>query len=301
MKRPQILLVLGALAGCTLAFPLVQRESATGVDAGSSEPATDATSGANRLPDAAAQMDAAPDSASALPSYSDEVLADKPLLYLPLDEALGNSAKNAGSSSAISELMREDGAAPLVTWRSPTFAGGGLGALKWGQFPARFGAKVANGFLLTGTAPFTIEAWVSGLQWSDVEVYPFAYFPVAKTSGCRLLVAGSGIVSFQLLDAARDLGVTFKTTMTNGGNVAVGWTHLIATYDGKNARVFVDGAERPTEITSQIGPVSATGEVLVGTSESLSNGFAFDEIAFYATALTQSRITSHYQAGIRKP
>ncbi|MHC4085003.1 MAG: LamG-like jellyroll fold domain-containing protein [Planctomycetota bacterium] len=84
------------------------------------------------------------------------------------------------------------------------------------------------------------------------------------------------------------------------------WYNITATYDGSNARIYVNGVEDGTD-TSDMGPVDYSGSYQnfkIGAQErghgSLMGYFdgTIDEVAIYDRALSADEIQQHYQNGL---
>ena len=95
------------------------------------------------------------------------------------------------------------------------------------------------------------------------------------------------------------LSTAVNITGNNGAPPVPGvWTHLVLSWDGTRARVYVDGALR---ITSDPRPYVAgiAGRFTVGTRA--DQGFIWngdiDEVAFYGTALSDAVVAAHYANG----
>jgi len=82
------------------------------------------------------------------------------------------------------------------------------------------------------------------------------------------------------------------------------FSHIVATYDGAERKIFIDGEKRVT--TAQTPPmpvapneylyIAATGLYPLGNPGSAFNG-VIDEVAIYNRALTEEEIKIHYKAG----
>ena len=99
------------------------------------------------------------------------------------------------------------------------------------------------------------------------------------------------------------LATAVNITGNNGAPPVAGvWTHVVATWDGSRARVYVDGALRITSDVKTYVPGIAGG-FAVGTRSDA--GFPWpgdaDEVAFYNTVLTDAEIAAHYNSGISVP
>lgn len=148
------------------------------------------------------------------------------------------------------------------------------------------------------TAPFTIEFWASPTA-SDNDDAPVSNRVASITNR-------SGWVFFQRAAAT---GWNFR--MYNGVTSGLGWdltggtsnlnsySHVVATWDGSAAQLFVNGvlADNTNDpaATGVYNSNAAGATLYVGSSDTGSpfNG-SVDEVAFYPTALSPAKILSHF-------
>jgi hypothetical protein len=150
-------------------------------------------------------------------------------------------------------------------------------------------------------SPFTVEYWARPTMWDDDDA------PVSNRvgSGDR-----SGWVFFQ-----RDQNVGWNFRMYNGVGSTVGWSltggtstlnswsHVVATWDGTAARLYVNGVladdtnaegggyrANPAPAPPDLGP-----NFLVASSDTGSpyTG-SVDEVAFYGSVLSPAQIQNHF-------
>lgn len=71
------------------------------------------------------------------------------------------------------------------------------------------------------------------------------------------------------------------------------WRHLAVTYNGTEAKIYIDGSLQKT-CTTVTGPLSNVGQLMLGSRSDLSNSFDMygniDEFMFFTGALTQTQI-----------
>ena len=219
--------------------------------------------------------------------YQAAVLTDAPAAYLRMNEAGGSTATD---SSGFSRNGAYGGTYTL-----------GVAGLVTGS-----GTAVSvNG----GYAAVPYGAWMNATAWS-VE----AWFKPATTSGSQTIASRytpdgfDGVFHMRLDGATLNVygfssGALYTCTAA-GVSITAGTTyHAVATYDGANLRVYVDGQLR--------GTVAATG-VRTDTTNALSFGRSnhpgvpeffngvLDECAFYTTALSGARVAAHY-SGVSAP
>ena len=145
-------------------------------------------------------------------------------------------------------------------------------------------------------SPFTVEFWARPVA-SDNDDAPLSN---RIASGTR-----SGWVFFQ-----RDAGTGWNFRMYNGVGSGLGWdltggtatlddwSHVVATWDGSAARLFVNG-----ELADDSNDPAATGAYNASTTANLiaansdtSSPYTgyIDEAAFYTTVLTPQQIRTHF-------
>lgn len=148
------------------------------------------------------------------------------------------------------------------------------------------------------SSPFTVEFWAYPTA-SDNDDSPLAN---REAAGNR-----SGWVFFQ-----RNAATGWNFRMYDGNGSALGWdltggtatlnawSHVVATWDGSAAQLYVNGvlADNTNAAASNIYNPSTTaifsvGSLFDGGSPSTAT---VDEVAFYGSALTPAQIASHYAA-----
>jgi len=95
-------------------------------------------------------------------------------------------------------------------------------------------------------------------------------------------------------------GNNLYTTTTN---LATGrWYHLVGTWDGTNARIYVNGAQ--DNIVAQSTPSATTKNLLIGNWGATTGQGAFsgslDDVRIYNRALTATEVTALYNSGSAK-
>lgn len=216
--------------------------------------------------------------------YRTEVLADDPLVWWHLDEASGTTFADSSGSG------RPGAGSGSFTYG---VAGGVVGntALQFN------GAErvLHTGDYGHGAAPFTIELW----------------FRLTATTRERLLSLGTLLA---VDHTTNGIGLILQNSTLSGsiGKPEGGgwqdgaWHYLAISYDGGGIiGVHVD--DQIAAVSTVAGLLPASGDVTfrVGDRESsVLLGFSspwnggIDEVAFYATALSDARLTAHYEARI---
>jgi hypothetical protein len=147
----------------------------------------------------------------------------------------------------------------------------------------------------SGTAAFSIEAWVKTATdvpaGSNPRIYDRELF--SPRNGIGLWLAQGPIVGVERWAASA------SDTLTSPSAISLNaWHHIVATYDGTNLRLYVDGVQVNSMASSKSIASITTAAALAGTPGS-ANGFPLqlDEVAFYSTALSAAVVADHYAAG----
>ena len=277
-----------ALAACSLTTSLSGLSTGEPTaDAGTTLDAGDATVATG---DADTKVDATTEAGSS--AYRATVLADSPLAYFRFDDT-GMVAKD--------ETGAHDG-----TYRGVvTHVAGAIAAetSKAAVFDGASYVDVGDVLPFLGAAPFTLEAWAS---------------PVAGATGPACLaaktfapggVSGSVSEGYTLYLDSGSNALEFARFMSSARSGPAGpgitngrFTHVVATYDGTTAVIFVDGA--PTNSATSGEQIATTsGPLTIGAGRGGIYCFfhgALDEVAVYGAALPVDRIKAHYLAGIAR-
>ncbi|HEX5591491.1 MAG TPA: LamG domain-containing protein, partial [Candidatus Limnocylindrales bacterium] len=215
-------------------------------------------------------------------SYLDAVLADNPLAYWRLGEASGTLADDAVGSA------------------NGTYTGG----FTLGQ-PGALTGDPNTAVLLNGTTGYvrapqlSLPGTITLEAWARPTAYP----------GDSALVGQWNGASGSMLYVTSDFGGRVHMWV-NGASIfapapPVGaWHHYVGTYDGTNARIYIDGAlaAGPTPLA---GPLTTAPRFFEMGTYNNGGGGKFngriDEVAVYSSALSASRIQAHYLIGSTGP
>lgn len=228
-------------------------------------------------------------------SYSSEVLTDSPLAWWRLDEASGTTLADSSGSSRSLTLN-----AALSAY-GQTAAGVGIGGTSTTWSGTQCGQHA--GSFLDGLTEFTVEAWVK--------------FTANGYVLNRDNLAGGSARSFQFyVSSGKASFVVFGT----GGGIATAtssntlndnaWHHIVGKFkpaaSGSDTFIYVDGVLRGTSTLGGAWRSTVTfnlslGAGLVNTTRDTPYNGGLDEVAVYGTALSDARITAHYNAGITAP
>lgn len=158
--------------------------------------------------------------------------------------------------------------------------------------------KVPHSAALSPAGPFTIEAWLKP------EFANGAGALTCALGNVNVADPRSGWLLYQ-----SDTGWNFRTYNQNGTATAVSittgpapvagtWYHVVATWNGSVANVYVDGvAGTPSPATTFVP--SQTADFHMGSRSDgafVWNG-SIDEVAFYGSALSPATIASHHSNG----
>jgi hypothetical protein len=247
----------------------------------------------------------------AVDAFENEVIADGPVGYWRLRESTGQTA--ADSSPNGNDGTYNGGI--TLGRRLPGFLVGDTAAL----FDGATGIiRIPNSPLLN-PASITMEAKVrwdgpTGVQQRIVEKESYA-----GTTQYGLSVQPTGQV-FVELRCPTPANAFNMVTATSRDPVALGTeTHLVATYDGQEVQIYVDGGPVPQQPTAPpiAAPIdtSKAGQTGVQLELAIGDRMAFysdpanfqaggtrtfkgwiDELALYPTALSAERVQAHYQS-----
>ena len=228
---------------------------------------------------------APPDDQFTFVAYQATIVADAPSLFWRLGESSGTTAVASGSGN--------DG----------TYSAAGVTLGKAGALIGDSDKAVS----LDGTAGAIQETSGGGVPVGPAARSLEIWFKTSTASSQPLFNSGSAgsltqfsvyLVSdeIQVLDGADTLTYTASGSLSDGN-----WHHLVVTYDGSTSvRVYVDG--------TQAGSAQATSSALDTTLDSSglelgednSGGFfngTVDEVAIYSSALSLSKVETHFHAG----
>ncbi|HSU56359.1 MAG TPA: LamG domain-containing protein [Candidatus Dormibacteraeota bacterium] len=241
--------------------------------------------------------------------YRSTVLSDNPLAYYRLGDPLpADIATNRGSlGSTGNGTYRHDNPAQQTIHRVQGALNGNGNAAA--GFASNDGAPVLVPYnaSLNPNGAFSVEAWVQPTVSTDDSAGPcplfnrksagarqgWAFFQRSPTTGWNLRMYGNGVNSSTTADIT-------------GGPYNVGdWLHLVATYDGTTARLYLNGTQvasgNPTAYQGNSTAALSIGSYsdLSGSGPAYQNPFKgnVDEVALYNGALTPATVLAHYQNG----
>jgi hypothetical protein len=214
--------------------------------------------------------------------YAQSILGMSPVGYWRFGESGGTLANDSSTANA-------DGSYVSAILGQPGAVSGNTSALFQGGSHAR--ATFGDRFDFSGTAPFSLEAWVKP---SALDGYYRRLFSKEATDsygreGYLVWLSTKGI-GFERWSKNWPTRISSSTPLTIGK-----WSHVVATYDGSFLRLYVDGkmvasGGSTLSLLGSSAPFSVSGAS--GASDFLTA--AVDEVAVYGKALGSTTVAQHY-------
>ncbi|HUA74052.1 MAG TPA: LamG-like jellyroll fold domain-containing protein [Solirubrobacteraceae bacterium] len=220
-------------------------------------------------------------------TYETVVAADSPVAQYKLSDTSGSStlADSAGTNTASNTGITLGGEGPFGGSKSGAFGGSAYASLTSNP--------------LAGASAFTAEAWVN---WTGGASYKQPIFDFGSNSTNYMYLTPAGSSSSHKM--VFEIHTTLFSAQLNAPKLKSGsWQYVAVTETtGGKLTLYVNGVNE-AEITSVgLHPSSlptTTGNYLGKSliAEDPSFNGAMSNVAFYTTALSQSRIEVHYHAG----
>jgi len=218
-------------------------------------------------------------------AYGDLVQADAPIAFWRFEEALGPVAKDSSGRGHECSYFKDA-------------ALGSAGALA-GSHAVKL-PGVADGFLQCGDAPFDLAgtAAMSLEAWIFTEVLDDVYRRVVskeerdaqgRRRGYNINVSQPRRIRFERFEAGQEICAAELTIELNV------WSHVVATFEGGVARLFVDGRVA-SDTCDAIGLVDHAAPFTIGAQSDQHYGYfrgSIDEVAVYDKALSPERVAAH--------
>ena len=219
-------------------------------------------------------------------SYSSEVLADSPQAYYRLGEASGTTMTDSSGNSRNgtynnTPTLGVTGALSGDTDTAATFAVGSSedGRTAYGSW---LDINTSNGF--------TVEAWVKTTATGTTRMV--AARNNTSTDVWHLTTETTGKPQLFIRNTAANS--VLGPSAINDGN----WHHVVGVWDGSNLILYVDGSQVATTAANSTGlNTTASQGFNVGSRGNLFFDGSIDEVAYYSTALSATRIGVHYTEG----
>jgi len=137
---------------------------------------------------------------------------------------------------------------------------------------------------------YSLEAWIKRSCTSTAD---------------QVIVGGNASISLRIRANTTGASITFWTGSTSvfatsAASVTDGTRHhLVGTWDGTTLRIYVDGVLSGSNAPGGAPPGSTTG-ISIGNhpGQALAFGGTIDEVAFYRTTLSATRIAAHWASGV---
>ncbi|MEA2689256.1 MAG: hypothetical protein QOD51_1863, partial [Candidatus Eremiobacteraeota bacterium] len=224
-------------------------------------------------------------------AYPNAVLLDHPVAFYRLDDT-GTTMADAGPNllNGTYGSAATHGAGSLVpnTIDPATgFPGGAWSATKI--------ATVAQSSTLQ-PANVTVEAWVSEQAANSSGFIDLVSYGSQTGQGYALQLTPSNTVSWYMTTTGGSSYAPGSTVLTPGSSY-----HIVATYDGVNAKVYVNGvldgsSTGGSAITyAGIGTYGLSIGAGQNTGRNVLNG-TVDDVAVFNAALTATQVSAHYAA-----
>src|ERR1017187_7140096 len=226
-------------------------------------------------------------------TYSSTVLSDNPVAYYRLEELAGAAtAMDSSASGAYPATYNYNGIYPQLG--QPGIDTNSIAML------AAQASSVTAGYYadLNPQGPFSFEVWARPTSAPSGGDYrcPIGNFGGWGTGGGY----GSGWYVYQTPNPGSGFVFIMAPTgvwITSGYSL-FNWYHLVGTYDGTNATLYVNGVSMGTQAATGFlaNPANALG---IGNRGDGYGGWDgnLDEVAIYTNALRADRVLAHYQVG----
>lgn len=228
---------------------------------------------------------------------SEEILFDRPSLYLPLSDASdATTADNIAPNPAGNGSVRNVGGSGTYTFGTGTGPpADGTTALVLTPASATNGYYLEASLALSTTGVaygVTAEAWINSTTASTMVV--------DVLSGNKAGVLTLGIDASKHVVAVADSGALTASGATVAANGATRHIAVTVAANGTNhvMRVYLDGVQVATSTVANTSLVLGADRVRIG-----GTGFAqlftgtVSHVAVHATALSATRLLAHYNAG----
>jgi hypothetical protein len=210
-------------------------------------------------------------------TYDAEVLADHPAAYWRMDETSGTTMTDASGN-------HNDGvyAGAYALAQPAPFGGvGNLAVIFDGQTGGSASVPSSPSLQMN---TITIELWIKKRTDTEYGVY------VAKSHFQLLNNRHTGALEFRVTPEAEPAVISSSTLALKT------WYHVVATYDGRVAKLFVNGKLDGT-LAVAAAPTQSVDLLTIGRRwDGLYSDAVLDEIAIYPAALSGDRISAHWRA-----
>jgi Concanavalin A-like lectin/glucanases superfamily len=243
--------------------------------------------GLDAAADAPASIDAPSNADASSRGYAGEVMADRPLVYLRLDERSGAVAADSSGNHHDATI---DG---TVIWGVTGATSDGDTALRLDGVSSSLtlGSDVAD---FSDVAPFTLEAWVFEDATDDTFRMLFAKdsYPASGREEYGVYYQ-SGFIAFERWVKNAPVKVAMSRP-----DILKAWHHVVSVYDGARLVCYVDAIPLGPVAVDARSQLPKDGKLFIGAKD-LGTGTirgALDEVAIYDKALAYGRVQAHAAA-----
>jgi hypothetical protein len=215
-------------------------------------------------------------------TYRAAVMADSPLAYWRLGEASGTVATDQLTTRNGTYNNGPALGQPGALFNDPATSVGFNGTNQYVQAPADTALNLAT---------FTVEVWAK--PTGGANTYHGVIASRIYPQGWVLYLAADGTWEFWLNSG------TGMSTVAAGSATLNGWQHLVATYDGTTATVYVNGVATGSAVVSAY-QAQAGNALEIGQSETGDNFYfpgQLEEAVVYGAALSATQVQHHYSVG----
>ena len=224
-------------------------------------------------------------------SYETLINADTPDHYWRMGESSGTS------------LIDSVGSSNLTTAASPTLSQPSLIAvgtnksIAFDKGSSQYAEATAS---YDGASALSIEAWIYSTAYNQTGTgeYIFSLAETTVNNGFDFEIK-NGLLYCNVVTGAGSTIEQISYRVVDGEIY-----HVVVTYDGVNARMYVNAVEAdnsPVAVTLGGGIEHGTGDITIGNFNGSASGFGYtglvDEAALYSRALTPTEIEAHYDTG----
>jgi hypothetical protein len=221
---------------------------------------------------------------TAAPSvYRNTVMADSPVGYWRFGEATGNVAADQLATHNGTYAYGPALGQPGALFNDSASSVGFNGTSQYVQAPS-------DASLNTSTFSFEVWARPSGGAGNYRGVMASRYYP----QGWNLYLGASGAWEFWINSGSGMVSIAGGTSTLNA------WHHLVGTYDGTTARLYVNGVAVASAALSAAYQPQGRNPLEIGQAEPGSNFYfpgQLEEPALYGAALSPTQVQRHYSVG----
>lgn len=220
-------------------------------------------------------------------SYAELILSRQPLAYW----RFADSDPTAGAIDETDQMPLGDYRLGVVL-QQPGVLPANPSAGFFGNGARVEATDTAAPFDFAGLSPFSLEAWVMA------ESFPDDGPVIIKQSGgdgYRLAIMADGTLRFTRKENNQNDDLFTQSPIAVGA-----WVHVVATFDGAEQRIYLDGALTDTRTSSRAVPAT-TGALRIGAASNSTTSVEarLDEVAIYGFALDGQQIAAHFAAASR--